>query len=307
MQGEPRPVVDGVMDRDLSEGDVLVALIALRDAATAVLGTQAAEVGDDGALAAAQAELHRRYDAYRDRFGPLNRFVLVRTGRRDPTTGEETFRRQFPRMGGFAADPDFYTVLALEVFDPDTHTATKAALFTRRVVTPLDRPLGVDTADQALAVCLDDLGRADLGRVADLLGVDRHVARAELGARVFDDPEGGTLVPAPAYLAGDVRAKLDAARETAATDRRFAVNVEALERVLPQPLGPSEVDARPGASWIPAADIEAFCAEVLGCGDVDVEHIPVTASWALAAPTWQRRHNVAVSSQWGTARADALD
>ena len=42
-------------------------------------------------------------------------------------TGAETFRRLYPKMGGFASDPDYYTVLALEQFDPDAQTATMNA------------------------------------------------------------------------------------------------------------------------------------------------------------------------------------
>jgi len=37
------------------------------------------------------------------------------------------------QMGGFGKDPDLRTVVALEVFDPETQTATKAPAFSRRV------------------------------------------------------------------------------------------------------------------------------------------------------------------------------
>ena len=36
-----------------------------------------------------------------------------------------------------------------------------------------------------------------------------------------------------------------------------------------------------------------------------VDHAPVTATWAVAAETWERR-SVAATSTWGTARADAV-
>ncbi len=45
------------------------------------------------------------------------------------------------------------------------------------------------------------------------------------------------LIPAPQYLSGDVRTKLDTARVAAATDPAYAVNVAALERVLPGRIG----------------------------------------------------------------------
>ena len=74
--------------------------------------------------------------------------------------------------------------------------------------------------------------------------------------------------------------------------------------MVPADLGPNDIDARLGAPWIPASDVEAFCAELLGGSGIEVEHAPLTATWALAVPTWMRR-NVAATSEWGTARADA--
>src|SRR5690606_21497959 len=97
------------------------------------------------------------------------------------------------------------------------------------------------------------------------------------------DPATNALVPAEQYLSGDVRARLDAARAAAESDAAFTANVEALERVLPTDLTPAEIDARLGAPWIPAADVEAFCADLLGNDGIEVEHAPLTATWAIAA------------------------
>lgn len=58
-------------------------------------------------------QLNDRYDRYVAKYGPLNRFRLARTGRTDPITGADKYRRLLPSMGGFDADPDFHTVLAL--------------------------------------------------------------------------------------------------------------------------------------------------------------------------------------------------
>ena len=79
---------------------------------------------------------HRRYDAYRRVYGPLNRFSMARTGRPDPETGEEVLRRLRPRMGGFRDDPDWPLVAALEVFDDETQQARQAAIFTERIIAP---------------------------------------------------------------------------------------------------------------------------------------------------------------------------
>src|SRR5690606_23961751 len=112
---------------------------------------------------------------------------------------------------------------------------------------------GADSAQDALAISLDESGRVDLQRIADLLGATEDEALAQLADRVFRDPESGDLLPAEEYLSGNVRARLDAARKAAEDEPVFKLNVEALERVVPPDLAPTQIDARLGAPWIPAS------------------------------------------------------
>ncbi|MGH9030485.1 MAG: DEAD/DEAH box helicase family protein [Acidimicrobiia bacterium] len=278
-------------------------LIDVRDAARLVLDVQTVGV-NDSELVAAQRVLSERYDVYRDRYGPLNRYTLARTGRVDPETGEEVQRRIRPRMGGFRDDPDWPLVAALEIFDDETQTARKAPIFTSRVISPPVQRLGVDTPAEAVAVCMDADGAVTLERAAELLGVAGSEARGLLGDLIWDDPETGALVPAAQYLSGNVRAKLAAARAAADREPRFAANVGALQRVLPRQLEPDEITARLGAPWIPPADVETFCVDVLG-SQVEVEFLPTVGRWAVALRVG-RRASVSLSSEWGTARADAV-
>ena len=300
VSGVPQPFQPSPR-KDVSE---LAALCDLRDTAVGLLDAQAQNLDDAGSLAL-QAELNDRYDRYVAKFGPLNRFRLVRTGRTDPVTGADLYRRMNPAMGGFDVDPDFRTILALEDFDPDSQTATKAAIFTRRLLAPAATRYGADTADDALAVSLDETGRVDIDRIAELLDLDADQALAQLADRVYRDPTTSELVPAEQYLSGDVRTRLDVARAAAESDPSFTANVAALERVVPADLAPTEIDARLGAPWIPATDVEAFCTDLLGADGIEVEHAPLTATWAIAATTWSRR-TVAATSEWGTGRADAV-
>ncbi len=287
--------------KDASE---LAALCDLRDTTAALLDAQVASL-DDADHAHLQQQLNDRYDRYVAKYGPLNRFRLVRTGRTDPITGADKYRRLHPSMGGFNDDPDYHTVLALEHFDPDAQTATRAPIFDQRVLAPSLTRHGADSAQDALAISLDESGRVDLQRIAELLGGTEEEALAQLADRVFRDPESGDLLPAEQYLSGDVRSRLDAARQAAEADPAFQLNIETLERVVPPDLAPADIDARLGAPWIPASDVEAFCAELLGGHGIEVEHAPLTATWVIAAPTWTRR-TVAATSEWGTARADAV-
>lgn len=293
--------LDGVVSpfrpRIAKDTNELRRLIRLRDAARRVLDVQLTEGADD--LSSAQQDLGKHYDDYVRLYGPLNRFTEGRRGQ-----GDDSVLRTQPRMGGFRhSDPDWPLVSALEVFDDDAQKATKAAIFTQRVISPPPVRLGVETATDAVAVCLDETGTVTVDRVADLLGVDHDQARSELGELVYDDPESDSVVPAAQYLSGNIRHKLAAAEQAAEREPRFAVNVAALSQAMPRQLEPSEIKARLGAPWIPAADIEAFCDEVLRC-EVSVEHLPEVAKWTVKRGT--ARSWVVLTSEWGTKRADAI-
>jgi N12 class adenine-specific DNA methylase len=157
-----------------------------------------------------------------------------------------------------------------------------------------------------LAICLDTFGRVELDTIAELLGVARSDARAELGTLVYDDPTApDTLVPASTYLSGNVRAKLAAAEAAAAVNADLEVNVTALRAVLPADLGPDEIDARLGAPWIGPDDVAAFAQETLGSHAIKVAYSPAGSLWAATCPSWERG-NVRMTSTWGTRRADAI-
>jgi len=280
----------------------LARLVGLRDAARSVLAVQV-DGGTDDQLAATQTALTERYRAYTRLYGPINRSSQARTGRRDPETGEEIMRSVRPRMGGFREDPDWPLVAALEVFDEETQEARPAAIFHERVIDPPHERHGVDTADEAVAVCLDETGTITVDRVAELLGTEPATVRQQLGELVYDEPATDRLVPASEYLSGNVRAKLAACRAAEDPDGRYRPNIAALERVLPRQLEPAEITARLGAPWIPSRDIEQFCREVLD-STVDVEHLPQLGHWSARLRDGSRR-SVALSSEWGTSRADA--
>ena len=117
---------------------------------------------DDGAFAGAQERLNRRYDDYVARYGPISRFTSYETGGTDVDSGEAIFGRRNPKLGGFRTDPDFPSLLALEVFDPETQTASKAAIFSERVVGPREVRGRADSPEEAVTICLDETGSVTL-------------------------------------------------------------------------------------------------------------------------------------------------
>ncbi len=281
----------------------LRALLGLRDEARAVLTMEAANVEDTPELDALRAQLAASYRAYADRFGPINRFTERRTGRTNEA-GEEILARITPPAVALLGDDPFGPlVLALEHFDEGTGTAAPAGLLSQRQVQPRKPVLGVDTADEALAVTLDTVGAVDLAHVARLLGTDETGARQSLGELVYEVPgEEGVYETRAEYLSGDVREKLDTARAASAADERFQANVEALEAVLPAPLGADEIEARIGAVWVSPQIHEQFLRHIIKDPAARVDRIS-GANWDVKAS----RHVFAARNDWGTDRMAAGD
>ncbi|MGO9973429.1 MAG: helicase-related protein, partial [Solirubrobacteraceae bacterium] len=276
-------------------------LLGLRDCARRLLEQEAATVEDSDSLDALRSELHGRYTTYAARYGPINRFTRRSTGRIDPDTGETRMARITPRAVQVLSDDPFVALVhALEVFDDDTQTARPATMLRERVLVARTPVLGADNASDALAICLDTHGRVELTEIAALLGQDAPDTRAALGELVYEDPAVGALVPAPEYLSGNVRERLDVAREAARTNPALAVNVAALERALPPDLGMDEVQPRLGAAWIDADTHREFLSEILQDTSIKVEH-PGGAIWAVRGNSY----SVRATSDWGTARMPA--
>ena len=126
-------------------------------------------------------------------------------------------------------------------------------------------------------------------------------ARTALGELVYDEPGTGRLVPAAEYLSGKVRKKLREAGQAAGDDPRFEVNVAALRRALPPDLGPGEIDARLGASWIDPRYVQQGLREILEDPALKVEKGHGT-SWTVTG----NKTSVLATQVWGTEDKDAV-
>lgn len=283
-------------------------LIELRDLANTVLSLQllAASGDDTEPWANAQRRLNATYDQYVAKYGPINRYTPINRGR-DEETGEDIVHRRYPKFGGFRRDADFPTLLALELFDEETQTAQKAAIFTQRVINQPRIIRGADDARGALLAVLAEKGRVDLEAIADLTSSTVANVAIELRGFIFHDPAADMWVTADAYLSGNVRQRLAEARAVGAGNTAYALNIEALERVQPRDLMPSEISVRLGAPWVPAADIEAFANDLLHSTAVRVTHVPSLALWKVRTTDNRDKRSVPAVNEWGTDSRPFLD
>ena len=259
-------------------------LIKVRDAVRGVLHTQLQDAGEE-AILDARRELNLRYDVFVSRFGAVN---------------DNANRR------AFRADPDYPLLCSLEDYNDETKRAEKTAIFRERTIQHARPPGAAETPKDALVLTLNETGRVDLSRMEALLSRPPEEFLPELKGLLYRNPQTEQWETDDQYLSGEVRVKLEYARAAASRDTRYEENVTALEAVQPADLTASEIDARLGAAWIPATDVEAFTRLLLGTEGVTVAHAAVVGTWFLKGD-YSARASVANSTEWGTNRYSTLE
>ena len=299
LDGQPVPIkvrkgrsAEGIPEKHVR---IIRKLIPIRDVVREVLKAQEL----DRPWKDAQVRLRIAWSNFVRDFGPINFTTVSMT--EDEETGEarETHRR--PNIQPFLDDPDCWLVASIEDYDLETNTAKPGPIFTERVISPSTAPVITSAAD-ALAVVLNERGRVDVDHIAELLHRDSADVVAELGCAIFRDPADGSWQMADAYLSGPVRDRLKAAKAAAALDPAYERNVIALQGIQPADLRPSDITARLGAPWIPAADIVAFVKETMDA-EIKIHHMPELASWTVEAR--QLGWMAVGTSEWGTGRRHA--
>ncbi|MER8759467.1 lactate dehydrogenase [Mesorhizobium sp. M0976] len=270
-------------------------LIPIRDAVREVLKAQEF----DRPWKPAQVKLRIAWSNFVRAFGPINTTVVSTS--EDAETGEVREVHRRPNLQPFADDPDCWLVASIEDYDLETNTARPGPIFSERVIAPPAAPIITSAAD-ALAVVLNERGHVDVDHIAELLHADAEAVIAELGNAIYRDPETGSWQTADAYLSGQVRDKLNTAKAAATLGPAFERNVRALVEVQPADLRPSDITARLGAPWIPAADVAAFVKETMGA-EIRIHHMPELASWTVEAR--QLGWMAVGTSEWGTDRRHA--
>jgi N12 class adenine-specific DNA methylase/adenylate kinase family enzyme len=278
-----------------AEADKARSFMAIRGIVSDMLAQQAK--GDKSNMEGLRVRLNAAYDAFVEKFGPINKVLISQITRKKD--GRVITQRRYPNFSQFSDDPDAYKVSAIELYDEKTGDAKKSAIFTEDVVGAYTAPEIFGPSD-ALAVSLNETGRVDMELIADRLGVSQAEAAAVLGDEVYQDPNGAAWRTRAQYLSGDVVTKLEAARAAVTSDSRYQRNVEALEKVQPEPLTRLEITVPMGASWVPAEVYNDFLREALDARGFGVALNEQTKVWRLM--TEPGYMPPAVQTQWGTNR-----
>ncbi|WP_267770220.1 hypothetical protein [Streptomyces albidoflavus] len=293
----------------VSGTEQLRTLLALRDVAGELQELDRTGQDPDRAREV-RDQLARLHASYTKKHGPLSRPRQTRlalageeaaAAARDAGVDLDGEDRLPTGWGWFRQDPHAAVVLGLEHWDRANDQAVTSEVLTRRPGARRGDLEPTDDPKTALTAVMGATGRVDLPLIASLLGTTAAEARARLGTEVFDNPVTKKLEHAGAYLSGAVREKLDQAREAAATEPKYAVNVAALEAVQPPPKRLGQFTAQLGAHWIPAPLVQGFLREYLGDPTLQVSHNE-RYGWALAAG----KVPDAINAMKGTERRSAV-
>ncbi len=301
--GQVIQIVNGQIKKVERYRDALKALVILRDAALALFEAEQDLDRPDASLRPLRAALNRAYEAYVAKHGPILQSKLIHGKDED---GEKTIIRKLPgQISAFRSDKHFATVLGLVNYNDKKHREEKADIFFRRIHRrPEVRTRAADPSE-ALAICLDQVGRLDLEVIGRLLSVEPAAVPTLLGAMAYEDPQGGQWVAADEYISGNVRLKLAQARKAVEEyGPRFQRNVDILEPVVPSDLSPEEIHASLGVTWVAPADIQQFCYDLTRI-ETTVSYESKTSTWSVAAKTGTS-YGAAATSTWGTARINAI-
>ena len=278
------------MELPVVTGERVRGMVAIRDATNRLLERQLEECSDEE-VASLQAELNRVYDSFTAKYGLLSSNANKRA---------------------FSMDSSYCLLTSLEFLDEKGELKRKADIFTKRTIRKAEPVTSVDTASEALAVSIGEKAKVDIPYMMQLTGKTEEEVTEELTGVIFKNPLTDKWEPSDEYLSGNVREKLNIAKQFAENHSEYMVNVQALERVQPKDLDASEIEARLGATWIFPDYITEFMAETfhtprqhINYERIKVQYAEVTGQWNVKGKNVDSSNNPLSTATYGTQRANA--
>lgn len=249
-----------------SKAECFEAYSAIKQALSAVLEYQSGH-DDNAGLAPLLRDLNHAYDTFVRTYGNLHKNTAI------------SFLRN---------DVDFSSILALETYSERGNergekivSVGKTDIFSRRVIENEKEPQPVTVKDGILA-SLYKSGGVDVDYIARTLGKSADEVKHEIiaGGLGFENPASGMMEVSYQYLSGNVRDKLNIARENN-DDGRYDANIKALERVLPMTIPAHLIEFSLGSSWIESKLYEDFVYDKTG---IRVTLTNAGGTWFMKTP-----------------------
>lgn len=236
-----------------------------------------------------QNELNRIYDHFAKKYGRIG--------------------RQANKLA-FSEDCTYPMLLSLEVNDSEGNFLRKADIFSKITIRQKQEIDHADNPVDALSISLAEKGGVDFEYMQQLTGEDEGTLQSGLKGFIFKNPETKTWESADAYLSGNIRQKLSAAQAAVEKgEETYLENVEALKKVMPEPLKASEISIVMGSTWVDKKYYEQFLFELLQPAERIKEKIELfyseeTDSWQILGKNLDFG-NILSQRTYGTERVNA--
>ena len=283
-----------LMEQNVAKGaaDRISGMLEIRDAAKE-LQNYLQQGLNDAEIRKARTKLNKAYDAFVKKHG----FINSQTNR-----------------NAIKADPDSFSILALENWNPETKKATKSDIFSKNTIAANRTVTSAKDVAEGLIVSVNQTGGVDTALIAKLTGkTEAEVTSELLESRQAFKNRDGQLETAEVYLSGNVRAKLRDAEAMVPMDADYQKNVEALKAVVPEDVGYQDIFVNPGTPWIPDSVYSDFVASMLGTVNhewnkaVDVVRNKDTGNFTVELKNRYLKTNSYNTQKWGTSRRSFLD
>jgi len=198
---------------------------------------------DDKTTAALRNTLHEKYSAFVGRYGLLNSISNKRQIAEDKAYGQ--------------------TVLAsLERRDGENFVMADVL---RQSLAKKEEHFKTDDPAEALARCLNDKGKVDIGFIEAATGLSDAEVISNLAHHIYLNPQSREWETVDLYLSGNVVEKLAIARQQS---EQFPDNIqlqrslEAIQKVQPEKIPFELLDFNLGERWIPVSYYDRFATEL---------------------------------------------
>lgn len=234
-------------------------MIALKNQVQHIINIQLDDCSDD-VLKEEQLKLNTIYDKFVLSYGYINSTANSRAYNKD----------------------SYYNLISsIEIVENDK--ISKRDIFTKRTIQLPKVVTKADSIEEAYYITLGEKGKLDFSRIASLVSKsEKEVIGYLNGKLIFFNPATEQWETEDNYLSGNVRKKLNLAKQEYKFDQKFQVNVQALEKVQPAPITAEDITVNFGATWVPKDIYKDFILYTLEAKAVDVEFNKIDASWEIS-------------------------
>lgn len=285
-----------VEHKNEKQADRIKGMIEVRTALRALMGAERSADSSGENVEELRTRLNRSYDG----FIKKNGFISALSNRQAMSDDPDypllhSLERDYDR----GISKDIAKRDGIESRDP---FASKAAIFTTRVITPHRDITHVNSAKDGMLVSLNELGRIDVPYIVRLTGQTEEEVIGDLNGLIYLNPKSIGWESADQYLTGNVKKKLVEATEAAQGDRQFQANAEALLRVQPKDIEPVDIGVQLGTTWVPADVVDEFVGHLLGNVHRNISYQPTLGKWVAKIG---RGDQTTATVTWGTAEVPA--